>query len=149
MIKSLMLTLSIDAILTSISKNGCAQLEHQRDIVASFLFNCSVSHLPLCFGSPNTIFSLFMCSITISESFSMVQFYDVICKATDYFWNYKNYIKNIKSILRKLGIYTRGFLDLFLISVELLYKENRLGRVLGRRLWRWMCGSGVIYECAA
>ena len=76
-------TLRIDAILTNISNDGCAVLEHQREIVASFLPNCSASHLPLRFCSAKTIFSRLIRTVVVSiASVDMGQFLDVICKIT-------------------------------------------------------------------
>lgn len=63
-------TLRIEAILTSISKDGWAELEHQREIVASFLPNCSASHLPVRFCSTKTTFSLLIRSVGVAILFA-------------------------------------------------------------------------------
>jgi hypothetical protein len=65
------------AISDSVSSEGCVLLEHQRDMVAGFIFNVSASHLLVLLRSTNTIFSLFVrCSIC--------HIIDNFCKNSDF-----------------------------------------------------------------
>lgn len=79
-------TFSKDVFYTIITNDGCELSEHHRDTVASFLSNCSPSHLPERFWSTKTAFNLFMRSISVNTSFAdMLKSFDVIYKFSENF----------------------------------------------------------------
>ena len=59
-------TFNIDAILTCSSNDGWYTLEQPIETVASFLPNCSASHLPIQFCSTKTTLSRFIRLIWVS-----------------------------------------------------------------------------------
>lgn len=69
-------TFSKEAILTSISRDGCILLEHQRETVASFFPTCSASHLPVLPCSTKTTLILFIFCGSIL--YVMLIFYNIL-----------------------------------------------------------------------
>ena len=65
-----------DAILTSISSEGCILLEHHRETVASFFPTCSASHLPVLPFSTKTTLILFIFCVSIK--LEMLIYYNIL-----------------------------------------------------------------------
>jgi hypothetical protein len=74
-----------EATFTNVSSGGCVLLEHQREMVAEFIFSASANHFPVLFRSTKATFNLLVrCSI---------------CQTIDYFCKNSDNSLNVQKIL--------------------------------------------------